>query len=198
MPPRAFSSAARALGVPASSISRRIADLEAELAKPLPVAGPRKVLTADEQRLLRRLSIFAGDFSLEAAEAVCDAAVRGVKVKLLVSHWNTEAPAIAYLKSLAILPNVEIRVVTLPRAAAGFIRGQLGKNHSRTVVTEVPEAEERPALELQVVSHVDAAAELPLAARGGDRLGECDRPRRAVCVAPPHRRTQRRPHEHLE
>jgi phosphatidylserine/phosphatidylglycerophosphate/cardiolipin synthase-like enzyme len=53
--------------------------------------------------------------------AVRTAAQRGVKIKLMVSNWNTEAPAIAYLKSLALVPNVEIRVVTLPRAAEGFI-----------------------------------------------------------------------------
>ena len=46
---------------------------------------------------------------------------RGVKVKLMVSNWNTEAPALAYLKSLALLPGVEIRIVTLPPAASGFI-----------------------------------------------------------------------------
>ncbi|XLZ72988.1 phospholipase D-like domain-containing protein [Massilia sp. SR12] len=49
------------------------------------------------------------------------AATRGVKVKLMVSNWNTEKPAINHLKSLAILPNVEIRIVTLPKASTGFI-----------------------------------------------------------------------------
>ena len=49
------------------------------------------------------------------------AATRGVKVKLLVSNWNTEKPAIFHLKSLAMLPNVEVRVVTLPKASTGFI-----------------------------------------------------------------------------
>jgi phosphatidylserine/phosphatidylglycerophosphate/cardiolipin synthase-like enzyme len=58
--------------------------------------------------------------------AVIDNAVRaalnrGVKVKLMVSNWNTEAPALAYLKSLAMLPNVDIRIVTLPKASSGFI-----------------------------------------------------------------------------
>lgn len=53
--------------------------------------------------------------------AVRAAAARGVNVKLMVSHWNTEKPAIAYLKSLALVPNVEIRIVTLPRASSGFI-----------------------------------------------------------------------------
>ena len=49
------------------------------------------------------------------------AAQRGVKIKLMVSAWNTEAPAIAYLKSLALVPNVEIRIVTIPTASTGFI-----------------------------------------------------------------------------
>lgn len=53
--------------------------------------------------------------------AVRTAAQRGVKIKLMVSSWNTEAPAIAYLKSLALVPNVEIRIVTLPTASTGFI-----------------------------------------------------------------------------
>ena len=49
------------------------------------------------------------------------AAARGVKIKLMVSNWNTEAPALAYLKSLSLLPNIEIRIVTLPQASSGFI-----------------------------------------------------------------------------
>ncbi|NVM76266.1 phosphatidylserine/phosphatidylglycerophosphate/cardiolipin synthase-like enzyme [Duganella sp. SG902] len=53
--------------------------------------------------------------------AVRAAAQRGVKIKLMVSNWNLEQPAQAYLKSLAVLPNVEIRVVTLPVASSGFI-----------------------------------------------------------------------------
>ena len=53
--------------------------------------------------------------------AVRAAAQRGVKIKLMVSSWNTEAPAIAYLKSLALVPNVDIRIVTIPAASTGFI-----------------------------------------------------------------------------
>ena len=53
--------------------------------------------------------------------AVRAAAGRGVKVKLMVSNWNLEDPAQAYLKSLAVLPNVEVRIVTLPVASTGFI-----------------------------------------------------------------------------
>ncbi|WUR14374.1 phospholipase D-like domain-containing protein [[Empedobacter] haloabium] len=53
--------------------------------------------------------------------AVRAAANRGVRIRLMVSNWNLEAPALPYLKSLAVLPNVEIRVVTLPQASSGFI-----------------------------------------------------------------------------
>lgn len=53
--------------------------------------------------------------------ALRTAAARGVHIKLMVSHWNTEQPAIAYLKSLALVPNVEIRIVTLPMASTGPI-----------------------------------------------------------------------------
>lgn len=53
--------------------------------------------------------------------AIRAALARGVKIKLMVSNWNTEKPAIAYLKSLALLPGMEIRIVTLPQASTGFI-----------------------------------------------------------------------------
>ncbi|MDQ1831454.1 phospholipase D-like domain-containing protein [Massilia scottii] len=53
--------------------------------------------------------------------AVRAAAGRGVKIKLMVSNWSTDQPGIAYLKSLALLPNVEVRIVTLPPAASGPI-----------------------------------------------------------------------------
>jgi phosphatidylserine/phosphatidylglycerophosphate/cardiolipin synthase-like enzyme len=53
--------------------------------------------------------------------ALRDAAVRGVQVKLLVSNWSTEEPLIAHLKSLSLIPGVEIRIATLPEAKEGFI-----------------------------------------------------------------------------
>ena len=49
------------------------------------------------------------------------AAARGVTVKLTVSNWNLEQPALAWLKSLALVPRVQIRVVTLPQASGGPI-----------------------------------------------------------------------------
>ena len=49
------------------------------------------------------------------------AAVRGVNVQLMVSDWNLEAPAVDHLKSLAVLPNVEIGIVSIPEASTGHI-----------------------------------------------------------------------------
>lgn len=53
--------------------------------------------------------------------AVRAAAARGVSIKLMVSDWNTDALELPYLKSLAVLPNVQIKIVTLPEAKQGFI-----------------------------------------------------------------------------
>ncbi|QZN95605.1 phospholipase [Symbiopectobacterium purcellii] len=53
--------------------------------------------------------------------ALRSAAARGVKVELMVANWSTKKPNIAYLKSLAVLPNVEVKIVTLPEASNGFI-----------------------------------------------------------------------------
>lgn len=49
------------------------------------------------------------------------AAVHGVKVRLMVSVWNTAAPSVNHLKSLALLPNVAIRIVTFPPHSSGPI-----------------------------------------------------------------------------
>ncbi|WP_256580937.1 MULTISPECIES: phospholipase D-like domain-containing protein [unclassified Pseudomonas] len=53
--------------------------------------------------------------------AVRAAAARGVSIKLLVSNWNTDKLELPYLKSLAVLPNVQVRIVTLPQVPQGFI-----------------------------------------------------------------------------
>jgi phosphatidylserine/phosphatidylglycerophosphate/cardiolipin synthase-like enzyme len=49
------------------------------------------------------------------------AAVKGVKVKLLVSHWNQDKPAVDYLKSLSFVPNLEVKIATIPLAKEGKI-----------------------------------------------------------------------------
>lgn len=53
--------------------------------------------------------------ALRAAQA------RKVKIKLLVSHWNTSKPGVDHLKSLSVLPGVEVKIATIPQAKEGFI-----------------------------------------------------------------------------
>ncbi|MFI5348310.1 MAG: phosphatidylserine/phosphatidylglycerophosphate/cardiolipin synthase family protein [Elusimicrobiota bacterium] len=53
--------------------------------------------------------------------ALRDASARGVKIKILISHWGTEEPAVKGLQSLAVLPGVEARVITIPEASTGSI-----------------------------------------------------------------------------
>ena len=53
--------------------------------------------------------------------AIRTAQARKVKIKLLVSHWNQSKPGIDHLKSLSMLPGVEIKIATIPQAQEGFI-----------------------------------------------------------------------------
>lgn len=49
------------------------------------------------------------------------AAARGVRVRLLVADWCKRASTIPYLKSLTLVPNVSVRMVTIPEWSGGFI-----------------------------------------------------------------------------
>lgn len=62
-----------------------------------------------------------GSYWADLDVALRAAAHRGVRVELLVSHWNTRAGDIEHLKSLQVLPNVEVRVATVPPWSGGFI-----------------------------------------------------------------------------
>lgn len=57
----------------------------------------------------------------ELDAALRKAASRGVRVELLVSHWNTSEPDISHLKELAQLPNFAVRIATIPELPSGFI-----------------------------------------------------------------------------
>jgi phosphatidylserine/phosphatidylglycerophosphate/cardiolipin synthase-like enzyme len=54
-------------------------------------------------------------------KALRAASARGVKIKILVSHWGTEEPAVTGLKNLSKEPGVEARVITIPEAKQGTI-----------------------------------------------------------------------------
>ena len=67
--------------------------------------------------------------------ALRSAQARGVKIKLLVSHWNTAKPGIDHLKSFSLLPGVEVKIVTIPEAKEGFIPFAR-VNHTKMLVVD--------------------------------------------------------------
>lgn len=54
-------------------------------------------------------------------DALRRAAGRGVTVKLLVSDWVKVTPKIECLKSLEVLPNIEVKLSTIPQWSGGFV-----------------------------------------------------------------------------
>jgi phospholipase D3/4 len=53
--------------------------------------------------------------------ALRDAAARGVDVHIIVADWAMREPMQSYLKSLAALPHITIKVSTVPPSPKGFI-----------------------------------------------------------------------------
>jgi len=54
-------------------------------------------------------------------DALRTAAARGVTVNLLVSDWNTDPRELPYLQSLDILPNINVKLGTIPEYSGGYI-----------------------------------------------------------------------------
>jgi phosphatidylserine/phosphatidylglycerophosphate/cardiolipin synthase-like enzyme len=57
----------------------------------------------------------------ELESALRRAAARGVPVQLLVADWAKRPGSIEGLKSLGVLPRVEVKLITIPPHSAGFI-----------------------------------------------------------------------------
>jgi phosphatidylserine/phosphatidylglycerophosphate/cardiolipin synthase-like enzyme len=53
--------------------------------------------------------------------ALRSAAARGVTVKLLVSDWAKGHPQIDCLKSLGVIPNIQLKLSTIPQWSGGFV-----------------------------------------------------------------------------
>ncbi|MFT5783806.1 MAG: phosphatidylserine/phosphatidylglycerophosphate/cardiolipin synthase-like enzyme, partial [Candidatus Krumholzibacteriia bacterium] len=49
------------------------------------------------------------------------AAVRKVDVKIILSNWSKSRYKLPWIKSLAVLPNLEVRFTNIPEHSAGFI-----------------------------------------------------------------------------
>lgn len=57
----------------------------------------------------------------EVDAALRNAAARGVQVHIIVADWALREPMQAYLKSLAVIPNITVKFSQLPPAPRGFI-----------------------------------------------------------------------------
>lgn len=71
----------------------------------------------------------------ELDNALKAAAARGVKIQMLVSHWNTEKPEINSIKKLSQVPGIDLRIVTIPQLASGHIP-YARVLHSKTMVVD--------------------------------------------------------------
>lgn len=61
------------------------------------------------------------DYYAVLDNALRRAAVRGVKVHVFTSDWSKRKPTIDHLKSLAVIPNIEVKMSTVPEWSGGFI-----------------------------------------------------------------------------
>lgn len=74
-----------------------------------------------EIQLLSYKPVSRGKYYPVLEDALRRAAARGVQVHLIVSNWNTRQPGIQYLRSLQALPNMEVRISSIPRWSGGHI-----------------------------------------------------------------------------
>lgn len=83
-------------------------------------------IDAAEQRVRVQFLTYAttdreGRYFDELESALRRAAARRVQVELLVADWSKRRFVIEGLKSLQCLPNVEVRLATIPEHSAGFV-----------------------------------------------------------------------------
>lgn len=72
---------------------------------------------------------------LELDQLLRDTAKRGVKIQLLMSHWNTEKPEVKTIQGLATVPNIEVKIATVPDLKGGHIPFSR-VNHSKLMVVD--------------------------------------------------------------
>jgi phosphatidylserine/phosphatidylglycerophosphate/cardiolipin synthase-like enzyme len=72
-------------------------------------------------QLLTYSTISENEYYPVLDNALRSAAARGVLVKLIVSDWAKAYPKIDCLKSLAVIPNIQVKLSTIPQWSGGFI-----------------------------------------------------------------------------
>ncbi len=95
--------------------------------------------SAEKEVLIQLLSYSPTDherhFYPAIDNALRSAASRGVTVRMILSDWNKRRPAIDYLKSLTLIPNIHIRLSTIPEWSGGFI-SHARVEHSKYMVID--------------------------------------------------------------
>lgn len=121
-------------------VSIRVIEPAGEVLQYVPVASPVgwlpdaasweepqlvKLIDAARQQVELQVLSFSpaekGGYYAELDNALRRAAGRGVKVKLIVADWSKRKPTILFLKSLAVIPNVEVKLSTIPPYSGGHI-----------------------------------------------------------------------------
>lgn len=106
----------------------------------VPVFSPKEFLPAtnlwDEPRLVQLIDNAKTEINIQLLSyspadwkdyyevldnALRRAATRNVAVKLMCSDWAKRKSQINFLKSLTVLPNIEVRLSTIPEYSGGFI-----------------------------------------------------------------------------
>ncbi len=62
-----------------------------------------------------------GEYYGKLDNAFREAALRGVKIHLIVADWSKGSSAMIYLKSLQVLPDIDIKLSTIPEYSGGYI-----------------------------------------------------------------------------
>lgn len=131
-PATAPNSDLKLVAAPASLNPKNIDSMFGELKKLLGEAKKKVRITLLDISSFKRGQ--SGEW-LELIDLIESTAQRGVKIEFLVSHWNTEKPEVATLRRLAGIPNVEVKVATVPEKSTGSIPFAR-VNHSKMMVID--------------------------------------------------------------
>ncbi|MEP6897802.1 MAG: phospholipase D-like domain-containing protein [Rhodanobacter sp.] len=85
------------------------------------IAASRHVLRVQVMTLSAMRQYGPKGWWADVDTALRDAAARGVQVRIIVADWSLREPTQAYLKSLAVLPNITVKFSQLPPSPQGFI-----------------------------------------------------------------------------
>lgn len=84
-----------------------------------------KLMNKAESEILIQLLSYSvkdqNDYYSKLDNAIRAAAIRGVKVNIILSDWSSGKSKLPYIKSLAVIPNIKIHFSTIPEWSGGYI-----------------------------------------------------------------------------